>query len=339
MHLQNIGRHWYIPVLLIGFVTPLAHAQEVLPFATYYNPASGFVSAQPDFTKVFLQMAGSLEHHGTPEPYIRHVLSEHTRIAAKYKAATGQDSNSRPAYLTDAYVDNLLANWNKLEASLKLDDLSRRTGRNMRLAIMGSWNMAEAELVAQEAGLTPQQAAAYRQLIRKPYFRKADLAAVNAFYEGPYDRLTDLGKGQISRRTWRGTMPPREREAAIANDRNGSLVVALLNSHHKAYVEYLTTDSTVAVNGDTLIAALKSELKLDHADVSLTGLDEYHRDAYQYSHAIKADFEARFAFVDQNASSAQDAKNMKAALVSMVENLAVLGNSEFRAALVELRAE
>jgi hypothetical protein len=330
----------FLTIALYGLsaVSAMAQTAEPLPYAPYYDPAKGFKPAQRDLTKVFLQLAGSLEHHGTPEPYIRHVLAEHARIAVKYKAATGKDNNSRPAYLTDAYVDKLLANWSKLEGSLKLESLCRKSGHNMRLAIMGTWNMPVSELVAQETGLTPKQAAQYRRFLSKPYFSKADFAELEGFYAdaGGWNSLSESGKSLMSQRVHLGKQAPEQRNEFLKNQRGGTLVVKILNTHHQYLVDYLTTDSEKVVNSDNLETALKIGLKLDRQEVDFSGLPEYERDALQYSHAIKADFQKRFGFIDQNASSASDAKNIKAALVSMAENLVVVAHLEFRIGLVEL---
>lgn len=41
-------------------------------------------------------------------------------------------------------------------------------------------------------------------LLAKSRFTKADLAELNRFYSGPYERLSEDGKDQLSRRVWRG---------------------------------------------------------------------------------------------------------------------------------------
>ena len=70
----------------------------------HYNSKDGFSPASKSLSAIMLKIAGSLEHHGSPEPYLKWILEkEHPRIAAKWKNATGQDRTSRPAYLTDEY--------------------------------------------------------------------------------------------------------------------------------------------------------------------------------------------------------------------------------------------
>ncbi len=308
------------------------------PYAQYYDPATGFKPAQRDLTKIFMQLAGSLEHHGTPEPYIRHVIAEHERIAAKYKAATGKNTTARPEYLTDEFIENLLANWQKLDEGLKLEALSLKTGKNMRLAIMGTWNMPVPELASLETGLAPSEASAYSQLLGKRYFAKTDLAAVDAFYKGPYDKLSDTGKAQLSKRVMLGTLPPDKRDAAIQNDKGGSLIVGLLNSHQEQLTNYMSTEGAKLVNADTMIATLKNGLKLDQEELNLAGMNEFSRDAFQYSHAVRADFVKRFDHIRQNQPK-DTAEGTVDAVYAMVDNLAVIAHSELKAALLETRAK
>jgi len=84
-------------------------------YLRYFNPSKGFKPAQTNLTQIFLQLAGSLEHSGSPEAYLRHMQKEHARISAKLTAKTGKPHHGRmPAHMTDAYVEKLIANWNLL---------------------------------------------------------------------------------------------------------------------------------------------------------------------------------------------------------------------------------
>jgi hypothetical protein len=104
-----------------------------------FDPAKGFKPAQRDLTEIFLQIAGSLEHHGSPVPYLRHVATEHTRVEALYRQELGTVPKSfRPAYMTDDYLDRLAANWTALSPKLGLDPLARDIGHMMRDAIKGT---------------------------------------------------------------------------------------------------------------------------------------------------------------------------------------------------------
>lgn len=334
-------RHVFLLLMLLWFSHLRIRAEDQTPYAPYFNPANGFKPAQRDLTKIFLQMAGSLEHFGTPEPYIRHVLAEHTRIAAKYKSATGKDDTALPTYLTDDFVEHLLGNWKKLTPGLKLDSLCRQSGRNMRLAIMGTWNMPVSEIVAQETALSDAEKKEFAGFIAKDYFKKSDFPNLERFYQdgNGYDKLSETGKEEMTRRTARGMMAPEKRNAAIKDDKGGSLVVALLNTHHEALMNYLTTDSKKVVNGDTLLATLKSGLKLDQDKVNFSGMNEYQRDALQYSNAIKADFVKRFQYIRQTVKPENEAEGTVQAVYAMVDNIAAIANSEFRAGLLEMKTK
>ncbi len=268
-------------------------------------------------------------------------MAEHERIAKKYKAATGKNTTARPKYLTDQFVENLIGNWNKLNGGLKLEGLSRDAGKNMRLAIMGTWNLTSPELLALETNLNKDELALYAKFLAKPHFKKTDFPELDRFYSdgGGWDKMTEIGRSQMTRRTAYSILPPDEREAKRQKDAGGSLVVKILNGHTDQLMNYLTTNSQKMVNGDTLLASLTTGLKLDGGTPKLDGLDEYERDAFQYSHAIKGDFLKRFAFIDKGAKSPTDAQNMKTALTSMVDSLAIIANSEFQASMLELRAK
>lgn len=326
--------------LLAGAVTsPLANG-DVLPYAAYYNPDVGFKPAQRDFTKIFLQLAGSLEHHGTPELYIRHVMAEHERIEKKYKAATGKETTARPKYLTDQFVENLIGNWNKMNTGLKLETLSRDAGKNMRLAIMGTWNLSNPELLDLETEFTKDELALYAKFLAMPHFKKQSFPELESFYSdgGGWDRMTEIGRSQMTKRVAYGILPPGEREAKQQKDKGGSLVVKLLNTHTDELMHYLSTDSEKVVNGDTLFSSLKTGLKLDGDVPKLEGLDEYVRDAYQFSHAIKWEFDYRAKYIREKITSKSNAEQTIEALNAMVENLAVIANSEFRAGLADQKA-
>jgi hypothetical protein len=122
-------------VLTIG-----AAAAEVKPeYLDSFDPAKGFKPAQRDLTEIFLQLAGSLEAYGSPEPYLRHVAAEHARIEALYRQKFGKAPKSyRPAYMTDAYIDGLAKNWNALSPKLGLEAYAKNVGHTMRDAIKGT---------------------------------------------------------------------------------------------------------------------------------------------------------------------------------------------------------
>jgi hypothetical protein len=310
-----------------------AAATEPPEFLAPFDPSKGFKHAQRDLTEIFLQLAGSLEAYGSPEPYLKQVASEQTRVAKLYEQKYGKaPSPFRPAYMTDAYIEKLCTNWKFLSPKLGLDGYAREVGNLMRDAIkgtrgngtiivgicnqhqskvfdaMGGKNvsgadfeslrsqlatqlelnkrppsfegyemprrdaisfaldiqgiteklfarldqgmkpadaeriktyltsviidvgaMAQSELEvgiaewaltqakddpkvvaynpAAEAKLTPAERKTFLTLLAKKRFTKADFPVLEEFYKGPYDRLSDDGKDELSKRTWNGSRP------------------------------------------------------------------------------------------------------------------------------------
>ncbi len=129
-----------LPLLAVSILLPLLSVgAEQLPDLTPFTPAKGFKPAQRNLTEIFLQLAGSLECYGSPEPYLRHVASEHARIEALYRKKSGRAPKSyRPDHMTDAYIDKLAANWRLLAPKLGLDAFAKEIGDDMREAIKGT---------------------------------------------------------------------------------------------------------------------------------------------------------------------------------------------------------
>jgi hypothetical protein len=129
----------FLAVGLLFFCPPVACCAERPEYLDSFDPAKGFKPAQRDLTEVFLQIAGSLEAYGSPEPYIRHVAKEHSRIEALYRQKFGKPPRSfRPDYMTDAYIDRLSANWNLLSPKIGLEPFAKEFGHTMRDAIKGT---------------------------------------------------------------------------------------------------------------------------------------------------------------------------------------------------------
>lgn len=118
----------------------LVAAQAQQPeYTRHFDPAKGFKSAQANLTEIFLQIAGSLECYGSPEPYLRHMQKEHARIDRLFEQKMGKPHPSRmPGHMTEAYVDRLVKNWNTLSAPLGLEPFAKEIGRCMREGIMGT---------------------------------------------------------------------------------------------------------------------------------------------------------------------------------------------------------
>ena len=299
----------------------------------FYDPAKGFKPAQSSLTDIMLQLAGSLEHHGSPEPYIRHVIAEHKRIDAKYAKATGKTKgSSRPAYLTDEKVEILLNNWKRIEKPLQFNDMCRKCGVYMRHAIQGSWNKTPDELVAEEKNLNKQQRARYRNLLGKKYFKRSDLPEVEKFYAdgGGWDQLSEDGKNHIGMRTELGMSKPEHRKKYWKSRDGGTMIINLFNEYQDKYM----ADKTDKVNSDTLEQMLIQRLKLNEKNPSHAKLKWIEQDAVKYSYLIKGEFQKRFDFVDGKLSPDGAAK-VRRSMKSMAENLLVIAHSELIARIRE----
>lgn len=309
------------------------------PYAAYFDPAKGFAPVNANLAKAFLKLAGSLEFYGTPEPYIRRVMAEHARIDAEFHARGGKGS-SRPVYLTDDYLNRLITNWNTISKPLKLDEFCREAGRNMRYAILGSKNMAIPELVAFETSLNHTEKSAYRQLLEKPYFTKNDFTAMEAFYDKAFDKLTETGKDQISRRTKLGTMPPEQRAKLLAEPASGTALVRLFNKHQDATVAYLEDrKNNPKTTADTLEALLLKELKLEALLDPPGNLQVFEAEPLIYAHKIRVEYMRRVISIRQQVKPKEQAIIAEKAMQSMLSNLVVVVHSEFEAAIYEKMTE
>lgn len=238
----------------LATIAPLVAAQT--PEDADYDPVKGFKPAQTNLTKIFLQIAGSLEFHGSPAPYLRHIQAEEKRIAAKYKANTGgQLKNHRPDYMTDEYINQLIENWDVLSLKLGLDKLARTASICTRTGINGSRGRGTividafndhqnaivagmegraakpgfeklqarlsaelgfngppaapdfAVIVEKETALTDSERKQYASFLRLKRFTKAEFGLLERFYTTAFDKLTEAGKDEMSRRVWAGTRP------------------------------------------------------------------------------------------------------------------------------------
>jgi hypothetical protein len=124
--------------LVLGCRT-LVLANQPPEYLQSFDPQKGFRPAQKDLTEIFLQIAGSLEFYGSPEPYLRHMASEHKRIDAKYQKKYGKlPTSCRPENLTDDYIDLLSRFWKRLSPGLELEPFAKEIGNVMRDGIRGT---------------------------------------------------------------------------------------------------------------------------------------------------------------------------------------------------------
>lgn len=114
-------------------------AAEPPEYLQSFDPAKGFKPAQDNLTQIFLQIAGSLESYGSPEPYFRHMAKEHERIEGLYRRKNGKHPKSyRPQYMTDEFLNRLAANWKLLSPKLGLEAYAKDVGHTMRNAVKGT---------------------------------------------------------------------------------------------------------------------------------------------------------------------------------------------------------
>ncbi len=142
--MANPLRKSYLRIRLwtvVAAVIAASHLQaaDKPEYLASFDPAKGFKPAQSDLTEVFLQIAGSLEFYGSPEPYLRHMKAEHERIEAKYRQHFDTEpKHFCPAYMDEKYFSGLADNWKLLAPKLGLDPLTKKTGHLMREAINGT---------------------------------------------------------------------------------------------------------------------------------------------------------------------------------------------------------
>jgi hypothetical protein len=239
------------------FITLTVLAQDQgKPSNAFYSPEKGFKPAQANLTEIFLQLAGSLEHHGSPEPYIRHMQAENQRISILVEQKTGKPYRGMPAHLTDEYLNQFIANWNALSPKVALDELAKEAGKCTRNVLRGprdtgtfvieiinthqeevvqtmkgksndgSFEILQARLatelgftipnpiplsgegivalVEREKTLTESERKEYAALLKHERFSKVEFGALDRFYKRVFDKLTEGGQAEISKRVWGG---------------------------------------------------------------------------------------------------------------------------------------
>jgi len=301
----------------------------------FYDPQKGFKPAQSDLSATMLQLAGSLEHHGSPEPYIRHVMAEHKRIDALYAKITGDTkSSARPGWFTDKKLELLIKNWKELEKPLQLQALCRECGVDMRHAIRGSWRKTHAELVEEESKLDKREKAMYLKLLQKEFFKKSDKKEIDQFYVdgGGWDKLSPTGKDQIGMRLELGMKTAKERES-FKKLMNGNLAISQLFLDYQ--LKYFK-DPEKKINSSLLESMLIKKLKLNEDKVDYKKFGWKDKDAIRYSHYIQDAFQRRFDLVDKKLSPS-GAKSVKIRMMSMVDSLRIAAHSEMLAGFREAR--
>lgn len=308
-------------------------AAEPQPLAEHFDPAKGFKPAQRSFQPIFLQMAGSFEHYGTPANYLRHVAKETKRVEAAWLKAKGKPATFRPAYFTNEYIEKLITGWDHMAPVLALESFSRNSGRHVRFAMLGSWNATPAELAALETKLTAEESAEYRRLVAKPFFAKVDFPALDRFFAdgSGFDKLSEPAKEELRKRVWRGTMDQKELDADLKSWEGGTIILAVLREHQENSLAGIEGEAK-PVNADDLRDGLIRALKLREGKVDTEKMPSVQRDAFVYSHTIKANLNRRLTEISKQASP-QQMKDINVATNLMLENLLVAAQLEYETGL------
>ena len=250
---------WFLTIstaMIFIALTVFSQDQGKPPSTAFYNPEKGFKPAQTNLTEIFLQLAGSLEHHGSPEPYIRHVQAENQRISLLVEQKIGKPYCGMPAHMSDEYLNQFITNWNALSTKLALDELAKEAGKGTRNVLRGSRDTGTfviaiinthqeevvqtmkgkskngsfeilqarlgtelgftvpnpiplsgegiAALVEREKALTEEERKEYAALLKYERFYKVKFGALDSFYKRVFDKLTEDGQAEISKRVWGG---------------------------------------------------------------------------------------------------------------------------------------
>jgi mRNA-degrading endonuclease toxin of MazEF toxin-antitoxin module len=320
---------WIFPIIAALAAT----AAEPRPSPPYFNAEQGFKPAQRSFQPIFLQMAGSFEHYGTPANYLRHVNEEAKRVEAAWLKAKGKPAKFRPDYFTEEYIEKLIVGWNQMAPVLALESFSRNSGRQMRYAILGTESVAPADLAALESKLTKGESAEFQRFLAKPLLKKSDLKTAEVFYTdgNGFDKLSVAGKVEMNKRVWRGMMDSQQLDSDFKQAKSGTVILSILDRHQTLVVGSIEGKKP-AGTADDLEGNLVQGLHLAEADVNFQALAAGSRDSVAYAHAIKSALNRRLTEIGKQATP-QQMKDIDAALTLMFENLLVAAQLELEAGL------
>ena len=302
-----------VVILLVSTATsPLSLGQEKAGFV--------FKPADTSLALVFQQMAGSLEHYGTPVPYLRHILAEHERIEALYYKKKGKKPRSyKPDWLTTEYIAKLEKNWAKLSPKLGLDGFARRSGKRINAAI-DSENSFVIELC-------------------------------NAHQKQVFEKMVGRGKGNPNYAKFREEFLARLKSDSVI-DHQARVEFALTASQSKAYRRFLAKPriersdfpalEKFYKNGyDNLTDLGKSRMSRRVWDGTrkkppnpITEDQASYRRARAELKAIEKDMQAIFARLEKYLPE-QDASQLKDWLQNVVDVSCEAAESEIRTAIAE----
>jgi hypothetical protein len=171
-------------------------------------------------------MARSLEEEGSPAPFLEGALREKKRLE-------GKGIRAFPARFTEERVSKVLASWKGIEGPLQLRDFMKASGRDIRYGIQGHWQKSIPELLADETKLSSAEKKRYEMLLGKESFQKNDVSAVDSFYSNEWDRLSQQGREQMSRRLQLGLAKPMWKIETPVEIEKGTLIAETLRQYEQ----------------------------------------------------------------------------------------------------------
>lgn len=288
--------------------------------------SSGEVSERTSgLTGVALGMARSLEAEGSPAPFLENALREKKRLE-------GKGIQAFPASFTEARVSKVLASWKGIEGPLQLREFTKASGRDLRYGIQGHWQKTIPELVADEAGLNAVEKKRYETLLKKEKFQREDFPIMEAFYSKEWDKLTQQGRDQISRRLHLG-MTDSDRKLETPEElQKGTLFAETLRQYEKRVRGDFRAGKTPSLRANNLKLALVKGATKERPKEG--GKNWYYQDTKNCYQRIHGGLEARKTKVGELMPS-DAAERVKATLDEVVELLFVAAHSEFIARVQE----
>ena len=140
----------------------------------------------------------------------------------------GKGIRSFPASFTDERVRKVLESWKAIEGPLQLQDFTRASGRDIRYGLQGHWQKTISELLADETKLNGEEKKRYKSLLRKEKFQREDLPLVEAFYAKEWDRLSEQGRDQMSRRLNLGVSDFKGELESVEKQKRGTVAAEIL---------------------------------------------------------------------------------------------------------------
>lgn len=246
-------------------------------YKDFYDPAVGFEELDADLVDVFIKIAGSLEHHQSPEPYLRYVLAEYQSRSSRM--GQGRMGDVEPI-LTEEYVDGIMASWNQMREPLQMDEFARLSGIYLRHAVLGFWHQTIEERLSYEPNLNETDQARYRAIVERTFLEDVDMPAMELFYAEVRDKLTEQGKQSVSFRFWNGTRSNRE---------IWDYMKELMDSGsflHRILREFPADAEDETYTGHQLVGSIRVSLALEQT-VDLSDYGWMDIDSIEYAHNIK----------------------------------------------------